>query len=68
MEIIDDMIKKSLAKKINKMIDEEIKQKILDAYYDFATTGVSKIKTKKRKENERKGISTKNTRPKNRIA
>lgn len=65
MEIIDDIIKKTLAKKINKMIDEEIKQKILDAYYDFATTGVSKIKIKERKENEGKGISTKDTGSKN---
>lgn len=56
MITIDDLLKESLKKKIDKMIDEEVKRKVLDAYYDFATTGVGKIKIKGKK-NENTGTN-----------
>lgn len=66
--------------KINKKGEKEIKFSLceaLDFHFSFAlehhdlTFGEALelfIKEKERKENEGKGISTKNTRPKNRIA
>lgn len=66
--------------KINKKGEKEIKLSLceaLDFHFSFAlehhdlTFGEALelfIKEKERKENEGKGISTKNTRPKNRIA
>lgn len=56
MEIIDNVLKRALKKKIENMIDEEVAQKILDSYYDFAITGVGKIKIKEQK-NENTGTN-----------
>jgi hypothetical protein len=52
MKTIDDLAKQILKKKIEEMIDQEVAQQILDSYYDFAITGVGKIKIKAKNEKD----------------